>query len=584
MAPLYHIILSVFFLAPPIFANSSCKAYPGTSDWPSHKTWVRLNGTLNGHLLAPPPPGAVCHKEWPTYNSDICSNVADAWKTYDFHTENPISVIYDQYPNWTCLPDADYPCSDAGYPAYVINATKPEHVKIGVDFARKHNVRLIVKNTGHDYMGRSVAPGSLSLWTHYLKGLAYHKGQFKLYNSKTVIYGDAVTAGAGSQMYDLYTYLDKYNRVVVGGGGKSVGLGGYVTGGGHSLLSPRFGLAVDQVLQMTIVTPRGDILTINEDNHQDLFWAMRGGGGSTFGVITSITLKVYQTPKILASVFTIGTSSEAPFKYDLLAYVLSQFPSLADAGLSGYSSLSPRVANPSPAPGAPKEVAGISGIFTAQDVKDPEYIYKLFKPINETLQKRWPGLVEFTAKSERYPSFLKWYDVYFDQGAAGETNYIVSRLLTKNSLEKDEPKLSRALEQGCLPSGGMIAHLVSGKGVRNAKPRGGSVAANPGWRDTYVHALAGHTFEPLNRTAELEAVQSLIKTWEPFRKLSSAGAYINEALPFEPDWQHTFWGDNYERLLSIKKKVDPDDVFWCFPCVGSEKWEQKANGRLCKVA
>lgn len=125
-------------------------------------------------------------------------------------------------------------------------------------------------------MGRSVAPGSLSLWTHHLKNLTYHKGYFKLYNSKTTIYGDAVTAGAGSQMYDLYTYLDKYKRVVVGGGGKSVGLGGYVTGGGHSLLSPKFGLAVDQVLQMTIVTPGGKILTINENNHQDLFWAMRG--------------------------------------------------------------------------------------------------------------------------------------------------------------------------------------------------------------------------------------------------------------------------------------------------------------------
>ena len=125
-------------------------------------------------------------------------------------------------------------------------------------------------------MGRSVAPGSLSLWTHHLKSIKYHKNHFKLYNSKTSIKGDAVTAGAGAQMYDVYTYLDKYKRVVVGGGGKSVGLGGYVTGGGHSLLSPRFGLAVDQVLQMEVVTPGGRILTINEDNHPDLFWAMRG--------------------------------------------------------------------------------------------------------------------------------------------------------------------------------------------------------------------------------------------------------------------------------------------------------------------
>ncbi|CAJ0550202.1 Ff.00g101320.m01.CDS01 [Fusarium sp. VM40] len=564
--------------------GKSCKAYPGTSDWPSHNTWSRFNDTLGGKLLAPTPPGAVCHKDWPTYNKDTCSNVATAWKKYDLHTEDPVSLIYDQFSNWTCLPDADFPCSGSGYPAYVVNVTKPEHIKIGIDFARKHKIRLIVKNTGHDYMGRSIAPGSLSLWTHHLKDITYHKGSFKLYNSKTTITGDAITAGAGSQMYDVYTYLDKYGRVVVGGGGKSVGLGGFVTGGGHSLLSPRYGLAVDQVLQMTMVTPSGKILTINEDNHRDLFWAMRGGGGSTFGVLTSITLKVYKTPKILASSWLVGTSSEAPFKHDLLAYILSQFPSLADAGLSGYTSLSPKAPNPAPSPGAPAEVAGIQGIFVAQDVQDPEYIHKLFKPINETLQKRWPGMVQFTASNEKYSSFLKWYDVYYDTGAAGETNYLVSRLLTKDSLEKDEKALGYAVEQGSIPSGGMIAHLVAGKGVRDARPRGGSASVNPGWRKSYVHILAGQTFEPFNRTDEAQAIESLIKTWQPFRRLSpDTGAYVNEALPFEPDWQHTFWGSNYERLLAIKKAVDPEDVFWCLPCVGSDKWEQKSNGRLCRI-
>lgn len=211
------------------------------------------------------------------------------------------------------------------------------------------------------------------------------------------------------------------------------------------------------------------------------------GGGSTFGVLTSITLKVYKTPKILASSWLVGTSSEAPFKHDLLAYILSQFPSLADAGLSGYTSLSPKAPNPAPSPGAPAEVAGIQGIFVAQDVQDPEYIHKLFKPINETLQKRWPGMVQFTASNEKYSSFLKWYDVYYDTGAAGETNYLVSRLLTKDSLEKDEKALGYAVEQGSIPSGGMIAHLVAGKGVRDARPRGGSASVNPGWRKSYVH-------------------------------------------------------------------------------------------------
>lgn len=52
---------------------------------------------------------------------------------------------------------------------------------------------------------------------------------------------------------------------------------------------------------------------------------------------------------------------------------------------------------------------------------------------------------------------------------------------------------------------------------------------------------------------------------------------------YEKDWQRLFWGDNYDRLLRIKDEVDPEDVFWCTPCVGSEGWEVLDNGRLCRV-
>lgn len=58
---------------------------------------------------------------------------------------------------------------------------------------------------------------------------------------------------------------------------------------------------------------------------------------------------------------------------------------------------------------------------------------------------------------------------------------------------------------------------------------------------------------------------------------------MSQGLSYEEDWQHTFWGTNYERLLRIKKTVDPDDVFWCQPCVGNEGWKQKSDGQLCRV-
>lgn len=133
-----------------------------------------------------------------------------------------------------------------------------------------------MKNTGHDYIGRSIAPGALSIWTHHLNGILIHEDEFKLDGFDVTIEGPAVTVGAGAQMWDVYSATDAINQTIVGGGGKSVGIGGYITGGGHSILSPRYGLAADQVLQMEMVTPGGEIITINEMQHSDLFWALRG--------------------------------------------------------------------------------------------------------------------------------------------------------------------------------------------------------------------------------------------------------------------------------------------------------------------
>ena len=91
-----------------------------------------------------------------------------------------------------------------------------------------------------------------------------------------MIEGDAITAGAGGAIYELYKFAYANNRTVLGGGGKTVTLGGFITGGGHSILSPHYGLAADNVLEMEVVTAQGEILKVNEDQNKDLFWAIRG--------------------------------------------------------------------------------------------------------------------------------------------------------------------------------------------------------------------------------------------------------------------------------------------------------------------
>ena len=120
-------------------ANSpSCKRIPSSPDWPSTEIWARLNDTVRGRLLQPSPPGAVCHSTQPAFASEKCTQVRASWEDEFFHSNNPISVDWNNWTNDTCPPDPDLACSAKGYPIYVINATTAEHVKAGVDFGTSH--------------------------------------------------------------------------------------------------------------------------------------------------------------------------------------------------------------------------------------------------------------------------------------------------------------------------------------------------------------------------------------------------------------------------------------------------------------
>ncbi len=116
-----------------------------------------------------------------------------------------------------------------------------------------------------------------------MNSIEFHEGSFALAGSGKVLKGSAVTVGGGTEMYDIYTAADAHNQTVVGGGAKSVSVGGYISGGGHSTLAPRYGLAADNVIQVEVVTPQGQILVANEDQHSDLFWALRGVSRLCFG-------------------------------------------------------------------------------------------------------------------------------------------------------------------------------------------------------------------------------------------------------------------------------------------------------------
>jgi FAD/FMN-containing dehydrogenase len=158
-------------------------------------------------------------------------------------------------------------------------------IQLSVNLARSLNIRLVVKNTGHDFNGKSAGAGALSIWTHYLKGIQF----IPAYKDKSGSYtGPAFKAGSGVVAKELYAAVKAKGLTVVGGEGQTVGvLGGFIQGGGHSPLSSIYGIAADSVLAMEVVTPDGRFVTASADTNPDLFWALRGGGGLTFGVVTS---------------------------------------------------------------------------------------------------------------------------------------------------------------------------------------------------------------------------------------------------------------------------------------------------------
>lgn len=120
-----------------ISCDTSCKAFPGTDSWPSHKAWSKLNETTDGRLIKPVAPAGVCHEDQPNYDEEDCNKLQEEeWPSYDWHADNPVSVMWQNFANFTCLPDPKAPCSLRGYPAYVVNATTADHVKAAVDFGK----------------------------------------------------------------------------------------------------------------------------------------------------------------------------------------------------------------------------------------------------------------------------------------------------------------------------------------------------------------------------------------------------------------------------------------------------------------
>jgi hypothetical protein len=200
--------------------------------------------------------------------------------------------------------------------------------------------------------------------------------------------------------------------------------------------------------------------------------------------MTSVTMKTFPSPSILSMSFGVETTADNPYAFDMVAYMLGQFPALGDAGVSGY----PIVVNTSPTivGNYTTYSSGMIGKLILLDTQNVTDMATIFEPIFTHINSTWPGF-DISVNITTFPSFYSWYEENYDGSPVGYENVMGSRLLDGPSLTDNATATKLAFEKFS-EGGTATAYIVSGKGVWNAQPRGGSNAVLPAWRKCYVHA------------------------------------------------------------------------------------------------
>ncbi|KAJ8123791.1 hypothetical protein O1611_g9513 [Lasiodiplodia mahajangana] len=145
--------------------NRQCRVIPGDASWPSESTWAGLNGTVHGKLIATIPIAAPCHTSVlgqpnALFNEGVCDTLRDNWFFPETHLPSSSSPMAYPFSGNSCNPflDGSTPCTIGYHPVYTINATCTQDFKTAIRFATDHNIRLVIRNTGHDYLVHPASP------------------------------------------------------------------------------------------------------------------------------------------------------------------------------------------------------------------------------------------------------------------------------------------------------------------------------------------------------------------------------------------------------------------------------------------
>ncbi|VDC02798.1 unnamed protein product [Peniophora sp. CBMAI 1063] len=535
--------------------DARCRSQPGDSRFPKAQAWADLNSTVDGRLLAVVPSAKACADMGCTpaqWSSAVFRNTLPGqMNTYNWEQN------YTSKPAELCLYNDTSSCSQGDVPLYAINATKPEHLQAGVLFASQYDLRVAVKSSGHDYLGRSTARNSLLLWTQYLQDVEFTDSFMVGGQDK----GSAVTIGSGVGLKTIYAATKEVGKMVVGGTAATVSAGGgYTQGAGHSAFSPIYGLAADNTLQYEIVLANGSFVTANEVLNSDLFWALRGGGAGSWGVITSATMQTHSIFNATAHRANIlfSSTSQAAAAMTVHAQHIFDYDELR-AGQYFY------VYNI----GGGESLLQVSTLFANVSGDDAQ---AALAPFLADVQAVGATLVNETVVTALVNDIVGAAD-----DSAGYSGVLGSRLMPAAQYEQNPSVIGAAyktlLDQGVA---GVLGHLVAGgKVLENADI---SSAITPKWRTAKTHVIAAMNWNDTTSPSDVVELQERffaqnVPVLAAATGEGDSGSYSNEANVLEPDFKTTFYGPNYDRLSAIKAQYDPEDLFIVRAGVGSERWD-----------
>ncbi|KAL4914622.1 hypothetical protein BDW62DRAFT_204377 [Aspergillus aurantiobrunneus] len=594
--------LALAATAPATAAGAICKATPQDPTWPTLDEWGALNKSIHGALIQTSPAASSCYPGNPFKSTANCTDVAQHWSYAAYHAAWPESVDYSIFTNHSCLPPGaqgyvkERGCGVGGLPQYIVNATTDEQIATAMQWASKRDIRIVVKGTGHDMSGRSTGANSLSIWTHNLNHFK-HDTAWPIPGSDRT--ANVAILGSGNTWGSAYTAVHGVHRTLVGGEDATVGLGGLIQNGGHGLLSSTHGLASDNVYQATVVTSDGQRLVANDAQNQDLFWAVRGAGGGQFGVVTEFVLRTHPVPENVVNGglhFYATGESDADASWDALVEAASRIPDLMDSGLTG-TVMVVTGKKASTYLGVEGSVVGPAGIISLTGFNSTvERMNATLNGLASHICTASQGKVTVTRQT---PSAQSYWNSTMPDGLAsqscGASSLITSRLLGRRELS-DIPRdeLQRHLRRLLVSSdpdtnsGSMALFGLQGGPGTAQTPEERRGSAHPAWRTAYVHLMAYGA--PVNATADAAAalatgvewyeehIEPVWRAWAP-----GGGSYANEGNVFSSTWKEDFYGENYARLLEIKRRYDPRESLFVWAGVGSDQWEYDLHsGLLCR--